>query len=153
MLKEIVKSQKPDILFLSETLADSNKIEALALKLGFINSFSVSRKGRCGGLTAFWRNNIMCTVFDSSQNYIDISIKERRGGSWHLTCFYDFPETERRKESWNLLRHLTSRSQLPWCVFGDFNDLLYNGDKKGKHKHPQSLMDGCRKAVEDSSLI
>lgn len=38
-------------------------------------------------------------------------------------------------------------------MFGDFNDLLYSRDKKGKHVHPQSLMDDFRNAVDDSSLI
>lgn len=38
-------------------------------------------------------------------------------------------------------------------MFEDFNDLLYSNDKKGKHKHPQNLMDGFRSTVKGSSLI
>lgn len=45
--------------------------------------------------------------------------------------FYGFPERERRKASWDLLRHLSSVSQLPWCAFGDFNDLLFSSEKRG----------------------
>ncbi|XP_074374406.1 uncharacterized protein LOC141714808 [Apium graveolens] len=153
VLKEMIKSHKPDFLFLSETLADSKKIESLSSKLGFINFFSVDKQGREGGLAVFWKNNMMCNVFDYSNNHVHIIIKERNVGDWRLTCFYGFPERERRKASWDFLRFLSSTSQLPWCVFGDFNDLLYSGDKKGKHKHPQNLMDGFRSAVEDSSLI
>lgn len=48
VLKEMLKSHKPDILFLSETLVEGNKIEALASKLGFGKNFSVDRQGRGG---------------------------------------------------------------------------------------------------------
>ncbi|XP_074352204.1 uncharacterized protein LOC141691378 [Apium graveolens] len=153
VLKEMVKSHKPVLLFLSETLAVSNKIEALASKLGFANFFSVDKQGRGGGLTVFWKHNLMCSVVDCSHNYIDIIVKEKSARDWRLTCFYGYPERERRQASWNLLRHLSSSYQLPWCVFGDFNDLLYSSDKKGKHKHPQNLMDGFRNAIQDSLLI
>lgn len=38
-------------------------------------------------------------------------------------------------------------------MFGDFNDLLYVSDKKGEHSHPQALLDGFRRAIEDSNLV
>ncbi|XP_074368309.1 uncharacterized protein LOC141708536 [Apium graveolens] len=125
VLKKMVKSHKPDLLYLSETLAEENKIEALALTPGFVNFFS---------------------------NYLDIIIKGN-GGEWRLTCFYGFPEKERRQDSWDLLRTLATRNHLPWCVLGDFNDLMYASDKKGRRNHSQRMMDGFRKAVDDSSLI
>ena len=46
LLKEMITSHKPDVLFLSETLADSNKIAMLARKIGFSNYFSVEKQGR-----------------------------------------------------------------------------------------------------------
>lgn len=153
VLKEMIKSHKPDLLCLSETLADSNKISALASKLGFVNFHSVDKQGRGGGLALFWRHNLLCNVFDSSNNHIDVIIKENNGGDWRLTWFYGYPERERRQASWDFIRSLASVSQLSWCVFRDFNDMLYVSDKKGKNKHPQSLLDGFRNAVEDSSLI
>lgn len=47
---------------------------------------------------------------------------------------------------------LSSKSDLPWCIIGDFNDLLYDSDKWGSVPHPRSLMEGFRKAIEDSML-
>ncbi|KAL8148089.1 hypothetical protein AgCh_005434 [Apium graveolens] len=43
-------------------------------------------------------------------------------------------------------------SSLPWCIWGDFNDLLYASDKKGIIPHPQVLLDGFGKAIEDCNL-
>lgn len=35
----------------------------------------------------------------------------------------------RRCESWNILRMLAEISNLPWCVIGDFNDLMFDDEK------------------------
>ena len=44
-------------------------------------------------------------------------------------------------------------SSIPWCIMGDFNDLLYAADKKGKNPHPQYLLDGFKSTIEDSMLV
>lgn len=71
---------------------------------------------------------------------------------WGLTCFYDYPERCRRQDSWNFLRSLVKNDNILWCVFGDFNDMLFASDKMGPHSHPQSLLDGFKLAIEDCGL-
>jgi ribonuclease HI len=43
-------------------------------------------------------------------------------------------------------------SDLPWCIIGDFNDLLSKDDKKGANPHPNWLCNGFRNAVSDCDL-
>ncbi|KAK2373901.1 hypothetical protein QL285_074903 [Trifolium repens] len=43
-------------------------------------------------------------------------------------------------------------SSIPWCIIGDFNDLLSQADKKGIHPHPNWLCVGFRQAVSDCDL-
>lgn len=52
-LKEMVKSLKLDLLFLSETRIEGNKVEVLASDIGFSNYFSVDQQGLGGGLVVF----------------------------------------------------------------------------------------------------
>lgn len=151
-LRDLVKSRHPDFLFLSETMVQSNKIKDLSEQMGFASSYAVERVGQGGGLAIMWRRNVICTVISASSNFIDLEFYERNATNWRLTCFYGFSERHKRKDSWNLLRKLASVSHLPWCIFGDFNDLLYKEDKAGKHPHPQSLMNGFRNAIEDCNL-
>lgn len=89
---------------------------------------------------------------NSSLNHININIEERHNVIWRLTCFYDFPERDRRQQSWDFLRFLATKSQLPRCILCDFNDLLYSSDKKGKHPHPQHFLTGFKNAIEGCSL-
>lgn len=152
-LKDLVKSYKPTILFLSETLSETGRIESLCSQLGYDKCWSVSSRGRSGGLAIFWSKTVHCKVVASDNNYIDVHILKNSNPVWRLTGFYGFPERERRRESWELLKELASRSSLPWFIFGDFNDMLNGNDKKGFHKHPQVLIDGFERTVEDCELI
>ncbi|GAU49279.1 hypothetical protein TSUD_407190 [Trifolium subterraneum] len=43
-------------------------------------------------------------------------------------------------------------SPTPWCIIGDFNDLLSQEDKKGTHPHPNWLCMGFRQAISDCNL-
>ncbi|XP_074374197.1 uncharacterized protein LOC141714582 [Apium graveolens] len=151
-LNDLVKNRKPDILFLSETISDANKIEKLRVKLGFAQGFSVVRIGRSGGLALFWKTNVDCSIMGYSQNHIDLAVNVHSVANWRLTLYYGFPERARRKEAWDMIRNLARLSSLPWCIMGDFNDLLYNADKKGNNLHPRALMEGFRSALEDSML-
>ncbi|GAU35928.1 hypothetical protein TSUD_69610 [Trifolium subterraneum] len=79
-------------------------------------------------------------------------VEDEQWGEWRLTCYYGYPERSRRRAAWDLLRGLGSMSSIPWCVIGDFNDLLSQADKKGIHPHPNSLCMGFRQAVSDCDL-
>jgi endonuclease/exonuclease/phosphatase family metal-dependent hydrolase len=84
-----------------------------------------------------WRDTIDCRVMNYSRNFINLIVKEREEEEdWRLTCYYGYPERERRRQAWDLLRELRDMSDLPWCVIGDFNDLLSQEDKRGLNPHP-----------------
>lgn len=71
---------------------------------------------------------------------------------WRLTCFYGFPERTRRREYWDLIKNLASVSTLPWCIVGDFNDMISVDNKKGQHRHPQHLLDGFKRCIDECGL-
>lgn len=52
-LKNLIRSHKPDFIFLYETLVNENKIEDVCRKIGFNGCFAVDREGRGGGVAFF----------------------------------------------------------------------------------------------------
>ena len=55
-LSGLVKTHKPMVVFLFETLVNSNKIEILRVKLDFQNALAVDRLGRGGGVVVIWKD-------------------------------------------------------------------------------------------------
>lgn len=86
-------------------------------------------------------------------NQILNKLNQNNVDSWRLSCYYGFPERSRRKDFWTFIHKLASLSSLPWCIWGDFNDLLYVDDKEGNVPHPLSLLEGFRRVIEDCQLI
>lgn len=121
-------------------------------KIGFFDCFSVDCVGRNGGLAIFWKRSVEIHISDFSQNHTDVLMYKNNMPSWRLSCYYGFPERSRRKDAWEFIRDLARKDSIPWCILGDFNDMLYVTDKKGLHKHPTTLLNGFRNAT-DSGLV
>lgn len=153
VLKDLVSNHKSNFIFSIETLALENKVEELRVKLGFDHCFSVDRIGRSGGLAIFWKNNFSREILSYSRNHIDVAVMVNNIQDWRLTCFYGYPERDRRAESWQLIRRLASLSSIPWCILGDFNDILFASDKKGHVPHPQHLFNGFQSTIKDCQLL
>ncbi|XP_074347681.1 uncharacterized protein LOC141686552 [Apium graveolens] len=151
-LGDLIRDHKPIFVFLSETISFANKIEDLRVKFGFDYCFAVDRVGRSGGLAVLWKQIANCQVAGYSNHHIDMLFMENSTVSWRLSCYYGYPERTRRRESWSLIRRLADISNVPWCIWGDFNDLLFASDKKGTIAHPQYLLDGFRKVIEECQL-
>ncbi|GAU10613.1 hypothetical protein TSUD_422120, partial [Trifolium subterraneum] len=121
--------------------------------LGFDSCFTVDREGRGGGVAIFWKKDLKCQIINYTLNHVDVEVVDALRGTWRLTGFDGYPEGGRRRDSWNFLRHLSSTSQLPWCVIGDFNDILSSDEKKGRVERPDWLIQGFREAVSDAGLV
>jgi hypothetical protein len=127
-------------------------MEKIRVGLNFNSCLSIDVDGRSGGLSVMWRSSINCRIVNYSRNFINMIVEERENEEWRLTCYYGFPERERRRDAWELLRNLRDMSDLPWCIIGNFNDLLSQEDKRGIHPHPNWLCNGFRSAVSDCDL-
>ncbi|XP_031107562.1 uncharacterized protein LOC116012214 [Ipomoea triloba] len=144
---------KPMFIFLMETKVRRDHAERLKNKLNFEGLFYVDGGGVGGGLALFWRDKDVAKLISYSKNHIDIQVRLPSSNAWRLTCFYGFPERNCRQQSWDLLRSLHSKSDLPWLVAGDFNDIAAQCEKRGLHSHPVALIEGFNNMLEDCGLF
>nr|DAD30368.1 TPA_asm: hypothetical protein HUJ06_009219 [Nelumbo nucifera] len=151
-LRELIRSRKPDAIFLIETLVHVNKIEEIRIQIGFVGAFTVDRKGRGGGIAFLWKAPNTYSLLDYSNNHINVQVCDDEKGHWRLTGFYGYPDRSRRRDSWNLLHAIYASSRLSWCCIGDFNDMLSLEDKRGRLDHPNWLLAGFRETISDCHL-
>ena len=93
------------------------------------------------------------TVEGFDKYHIDVIINKNTDLAWRFTGFYGEPETQRRHESWNLLRRLHRKFQIPWLCAGDFNELLRSDEKMGGNRRSHNQMQLFREAVDACSFL
>ncbi|KAL8474604.1 hypothetical protein ACS0TY_031161 [Phlomoides rotata] len=107
--------------------------------------------GHSGGIIVLWKNSQVYSVLSYSHHHIDVLIHNPMC-EWRVMGFYGYPNRAERILPWNLLCMLRNRSNAPWQVIGNFNDLLYERDKRGAVAHPSHLFRGFREAIVDCNL-
>ena len=152
-LADIVRAKDPSVVFIAETWADEARLKDVKQKIQFENMFVVPREARGGGLVLFWRDTMAITVEGFDKYHIDVIINKNTDLAWRFTGFYGEPETQRRHESWNLLRRLHRKFQIPWLCAGDFNELLRSDEKMGGNRRSHNQMQLFREAVDACSFL
>jgi len=138
---------------LSETLASKEEMEVLRVSLRYGSCFTVANQGHSGGLALLWEDGLQVSLLSFSTNHVDVSIDNWGPNQWRFTGFYGFPATSERHRTWELMCNLATQSALPWCMGGDFNCMMYRGEKSGGGRVPDYLLSGFRQAVFECGLV
>ena len=122
-------------MFLMETLIEVDKVEVIKKLIRYEGCHVVDNEGHSGSLIMFWKTKRWARVISSLRNHIALAIEIGVGGLWRLIGYYGYPEINRRREVWFMLRTVARASSLPWCCIGDYNDLLAHGEKIERCSH------------------
>ncbi|XP_074369830.1 uncharacterized protein LOC141711313 [Apium graveolens] len=152
LLLDIDQQYRPSLIFLSETLVKHDTVQKVTKQLGFAGCYAIDVQGHSGGIALLWRNDGAVHITNSCRNFLDFEVSNEQLGRWGYTGYYGFPERARRMEAWNMLRELSVASELPWCILGDFNDIVSLQEKRGGKQQPRRLMEGFWDAIMDSGL-
>ncbi|XP_075665689.1 uncharacterized protein LOC142635419 [Castanea sativa] len=108
---------------------------------------------RGGGLALLWKSSLKVDIQTYSPRHVDAVITEAEGSpQWRFTGFYGEPVTGKRGESWRLLEHLSGCLNLPWVVMGDFNEIMFAGEKLGGNPRPEGQMHQFREVLNKCHL-
>jgi hypothetical protein len=128
-------------------------MEKVRCRIGYDSLFVVDPVGRSGGLALFWKKFVNVEIFNYSRFHIQALVKDDDGNAfWKLTGFYGHPSRDKRRDSWSLLKFLKYCPSLPWCCFGDFNEIVEQREKEGRGPRSETQMASFREALEDCGL-
>ncbi|XP_019189974.1 PREDICTED: uncharacterized protein LOC109184427 [Ipomoea nil] len=146
-IEDMVSYKKPDFVFLMETKVSRDHVERLRIKLGFDGLFCINSSGLSGGLALLWRANNTARLMSYSKNYVDVEVSIPGFDKWRMTGFYSFSQKGQRRDSWDLIRTLAGRSDLPWMPMTGYP---FTWEKeKGT---PNWIEESWREKVPDASV-
>ncbi|CAM8975431.1 unnamed protein product [Rhodiola kirilowii] len=116
-LVDAIREFRPQVVCLIETKKKASDWDCLKLKFGFRYCFAVDCKGKAGGLAVLWLEELDLTIRSYPIGHVDADV--RYGCYFRLTLFYGDLVAAKRRFSWELLRMLSTASNLPWIVLGD----------------------------------
>ncbi|XP_023922453.1 uncharacterized protein LOC112033913 [Quercus suber] len=154
LLTDEVKSKNPALVFLVETKASPSRIKGLQRKLQLSQGITVPCDGRSGGLAMLWREGVDVRFKSWSHSHIDVVVYGVGGTMpWRASGFYGNPDVRKRYESWELLCSLKNQCDMPWIVFGDFNEITHPEEKLGWLDRDANQMRSFRECLSKCGLV
>lgn len=129
-LRELRQKHFPEVLFLMETMHCRNVLVDLQVWLGYDKVFTIDPVGHAGGLAIFSKKSVNVKFLLVNKNMIDCVV-QYGNISFYATCIYGPSVWKRRMALWERLSRIGVNRLDSWCIFGDFNDILHNGEKIG----------------------
>ncbi|KAL6143754.1 hypothetical protein ACLB2K_054449 [Fragaria x ananassa] len=153
-LVDLIRQEKPRILFLSETLCSEKQPETLRIRIGFDNCLGMASSESSPGVALLWMNDMPVNIQTYSARHIDVSIDAQGSPEeWRLSGIYGYARTGDRGRTWELMRRLARQSLLPWLLVGDFNEILANSEKVGGAPRRLAQMQAFRETLMDCALL
>lgn len=133
-LKDIRRSQNPDVILLVETKHVNSYVRQVAKELGYQNTFFVPAHGSSGGAAVFWNERVRISLLDNPTLYCTNMRVEDGTNTFWMSYIYGNPVAKYRNEQWNDLIQSEIAGYLrnkPRLLIGDFNDIRTIKEKKG----------------------
>lgn len=153
-LHRLIRETSPDLLFIFEYRISNHAVTILKSRLNFDNYFVVNHNGSKGGLFVMWQNSIRLSILSYSCGHIDCMLFYT-SNSFYFTGSYDNPITNDHFLSWLLLKKIISthtNAHLGWIVGGNFNEILFDHEKRWGIPRAFSQTNSFREALESLNL-
>ena len=153
VLSYLVREKAPEVLFMMETKRTVDEMKWIQNEIHFGAMLAVPCLGRRGGLAMLWKDEVDLNIQTYNQNNIDALILTKQNMSWRITGFYGKLDEHLRNETWDLLKHLSTRTSTPCLCIGDYNQILSAEEKDGWLPKPMHLMQEFRSTLLHCGLI
>ena len=131
---ELYHRHHPQILIIVEPCIAEDRAQEVIDTLLYSHSQRIDSIGFSGGIWMLWNegSNLKVGTLTTSEYSIHALVMVPiQSHNFLLTVIYAFPNFNKKKILWNYLKILAPSVNLPWVLFGDFNDMLVEDEKMG----------------------
>lgn len=134
-LSDLMYEYKSDLLFSLETRMPSTGATWILDKFHYTNVVAVEARGFTGGLWCFWSvDNVSLKVLSYTAQTINVGVLYKDNISWLLSLVYGSPVVSLRDKFCDFVERMSGYGNVPWCMIGDFNQVVCQEDKLGGRK-------------------
>ncbi|PRQ50827.1 putative endonuclease/exonuclease/phosphatase [Rosa chinensis] len=76
-LVDLIRKEKPRVLFLLETLCDQGQLESLRIKTGFDNCLGKEESEESPGVALLWMKDVPLHIRNYSARHVDVAFGKR----------------------------------------------------------------------------
>ena len=143
VIKNFLRSYRADLVCLQETkVQEMNTVMVRSLGVGRrLNWKALDAEGSAGGVLLLWDNSRISLV-DSMVGSFSISCLFRmveNGFQWAFSGVYGPVENRLREFFWEELGSIKGLWDYPWCVGGNFNEILYLNERSRGGRFSNSM--------------
>ena len=133
VIKNLIRTNKVDLVCLQETKVQEMNFDMVrSLGVGrFLDWIAMNAEGSAGGILMFWDKRRM-SMLESMVGSFSVSCLFKMvddGFLWAFTGVYGPVEKNHKETFWEELGSIKGLWEEPWCVGGDFNAILYPGER------------------------
>ncbi|XP_074305507.1 uncharacterized protein LOC141640720 [Silene latifolia] len=154
-LRGLLRGEKAEVVVLMETKLGGQEMQRVIQRLGgdYVG-VGIDSIGRSAGMAILWKEGVDVEIISSTAHHIDVVVRGLFNlNEWRLTGIYGWSNNEEKWRTWQLMRDIKPLSTLPWLMIGDYNQILFEHEKKGGPPREQRLMDEFREAMNDCELL
>ncbi|KAA3459484.1 reverse transcriptase [Gossypium australe] len=141
-LRYMLRLQNPQMVFFMEMKICRSRMERIRHRCRYVNGIEVDPEGTRRGLCLAWKQGVNVTLHQFSKRHINVVIDDDEvKGKWRFTGFYRSPYERDKNNSWEELRSLYTGERFSWFVCGDFNEIMYGFEKKGRVPRDERRME------------
>ncbi|KAL0402832.1 UNVERIFIED_CONTAM: LINE-1 retrotransposable element O protein [Sesamum radiatum] len=155
MLRDLLQTHKPDIIFLCEIkTAHTDKLSSLLQSSNLINSAFVPAFNKAGGLCLAWTPSINVNVILTNPWMINVLIfLNAEPCPWQFTGIHCPAVPALKPSFWHSFSELCSNFDGPWLAMGDFNGVMSQDEKRGGKPFASASRNALGDELETCNLI